>query len=200
MAYSDFTIESIKTQFGIRLNESGKNFCEVAGVSISSLLRETLMEQLPLAQAISTEKARSELVISPVLVEARRQVDRKVSLFSGVDFTVDSARGLRGTCDFLMSNSTEQLIVEAPVIAIVEAKNENFAAGFGQCIAEMVAAQLFNERRDQSVDAIYGVVTTGSLWKFMRLQGDEVVIDLEEYHISQVDRIVGILVAMLRGM
>ena len=198
MAYSDFTIETIKEQFGIHLEEDGTFFAKVPSVTVSSLLLETLAENVPLAQAISTEKARSELIIMPVLMEARRQAGRKVSLFSGIDFTVDPARGLKGNCDFLMSLSAEQLTVESPVIAIAEAKNENFANGFAQCIAEMIAAKLFNEKRNNKVATIYGAVTTGSLWKFLRLMGNEVVIDVEEYHINQPGRIVGNLVSMLK--
>jgi hypothetical protein len=164
---------------------------------VSALLREALLENVPLALAISTEKARSELIIAPVLLEARRQAGRRVSLFSGSDFTVDPEQGLNGLCDFLLSLSPEQLTIEAPAVIVVEAKNENMKAGIGQCIAEMLAARLFNERKEQSLPAIHGAVTTGNIWKFLRLTGDTVAIDLVEYHINDVGRIVGILTSML---
>ena len=76
-----------------------------------------------------------------MLLELRRIFDRKISFFSGIEFNIDKERGLNGFCDFLISCSPEQLFVKAPVIAIVEAKNENIMSGIGQCIAEMVAAQ-----------------------------------------------------------
>jgi heterodisulfide reductase subunit B len=105
---------------------------------------------------------------------------------------------LRGTCDYILSLSLEQLTVEAPVVVVVEAKNENIKQGINQCIAEMVAAQLFNQERHNAIETVYGVVTTGSAWKFLRLVGTIVYIDWAEYYIKEVERIVGILVAMLR--
>jgi heterodisulfide reductase subunit B len=97
-----------------------------------------------------------------------------------------------------LSLSAEQLIIEAPVVVIVEAKNENIKQGISQCIAEMVAAQLFNQRRNNAIPTVYGVVTTGSNWKFLQLTGTTVFVDLPEYYIKEVERIVGILVHMVR--
>ena len=107
--------------------------------------------------------------------------EKGYSLFSGVDFTVDSDLGLNGSCHFLISRSVEFLIVSAPAILIVEAKKENINAGLGQCVAEMYAAQLFNEREGNQVSRIYGVVTTGEIWKFLMLEGQSVQIDLLLY-------------------
>lgn len=199
MAYNDFTLDALKQQFGLRTDERGDHFAGVAPVAISGWLRETLDQNLPLALAIGTEKARSELVIMPVLLEAHRQTGQGFSLFSGVDFTVDFDRGLRGVCDFLLSLSPEQWTVEAPVVAIVEAKNDNIKPGVAQCLAEMLAAQTFNAQRGNDIPTVYGVVTTGSVWRFLRLEGDVGFIDRTEYYIAQVDRIVGVLVAMVRG-
>jgi len=198
MAYNDFTLEALKRQFNLRTDEGSDLFGQVPAVPISDLLRETLNESVPLALDISTEKARSELIIAPVLMETRRQFGRQVSLFSGVEFNVDLEQGLRGVCDFLLSLSPEQLAIEAPVVAVVEAKNENIKQGIVQCAAEMVASQRFNRERDNPVHSVFGAVTTGSIWKFLRLTESIVSVDKTEYHISQVERIVGILVEMLR--
>lgn len=199
MSYSDFSVEDVKTRFNLRLEEGQDLFAAVPAVEISPLLREILAENVPLALAISTDKARSELIIAPVLLEARRHAQRRVSLFSGVDFPVDPERGLKGTCDFLLGLSAEQLTIEAPVVTVVEAKNENMKAGIGQCLAEMVAAQVFNERKGRPLPAVYGVVTTGNTWKFLRLTGDMGFVDLAEYYIKEVGRVVGIIAHMLRG-
>ena len=120
---------------------------QAAPVTLSALLQETLAESVPLALEVSTEKARSEFIIAPMLAETRRQFAGQISLFSGIDFTVDAEAGLRGVCDFLFSLSPLQLYVQAPVLAVVEAKNENIKAGIGQCVAEMLAAQRFNAAR-----------------------------------------------------
>ncbi len=199
MSYSDFTIEEVKLRFSLRLEEDRDLYATIAPVEISPLLRETLAENVPLALAISTEKARSEFIIAPVLLEARRQANHQASLFSGIEFTVDAELGLKGVCDFLLSRSSEQLTIEAPVVAVVEAKNENMKAGIGQCLAEMVAARLFNERKGRDEQAVYGVVTTGNNWKFLQLLGNAAQVDLVEYHIKETGRIIGIIKAMLLG-
>src|SRR5262249_14802321 len=143
VAFSDFSIAEVKKRFGLQLDESGDFFAATTPVAPGALLADTLREGIPLGLAIGTEKARSELIIAPILVEVRRQLGHAVSLFSGVEWNVDPAQGLRGVCDFLLSLSPEQLDIEAPVITIVEAKKEDMTTGIGQCLAEMVAARIF---------------------------------------------------------
>lgn len=195
MAYSDFSLNSVKTSFDLTINESIDLFSNVQAIAPSELLKLTLKETIPLVSAINTEKARSELLIAPILLETRRQLHYQVSLFSGVDFVVAPEQGLTGFCDFILSRSTEQYFIQAPVVTIVEAKNENIKAGLGQCIAEMVAAQLFNEKNCSEIQTVYGVVTTGQIWKFLKLEGKTIFIDLSDYYIKEVERILGILVA-----
>src|SRR4051794_32757832 len=125
MTDREFSLDELKQRFGLRVAEGPDVFADTPPAEATPRLRETLAENLPLALAISTEKARSELIIAPILVELRRQFGRKISLFSGVEFIVDEAQGLNGVCDFLLSLSPEQLTIESPVVAVVEAKNEN---------------------------------------------------------------------------
>lgn len=89
-------------------------------------------------------------------------------------------------------------MIQSPVIAIVEAKNENIELGLGQCIAEMVAAQIFNQRKGLEIPTILGAVTTGSTWKFMQLEGKIVELDLTEYFLNQVSKILGIISTNLK--
>lgn len=199
MAYNEFTLPGLKRLFGLQIEERKHLFGHASPVPVSAWLRETLDYQLPLALEISTEKARSELIIMPVLIETRRQLQDRVSLFSGVEFNVDAESGLKGVCDYLLSLSPLQLAIEAPVVAIVEAKNENVPRGIAQCLAEMVAAQQFNKEQENVIPTVFGVVTTGSLWKFMRLESTQALVDETEHHIGDTGKIVGILVDMLRG-
>ena len=193
MSFSDFTLPEAARTFRLVLQETAPVFASLPEAPVSPLLAATLAENLPLALAIHTEKARSELLIAPVLVELRRLLEHRISLFSGVAFDVDSDQGLSGACDYLLSRSPEQLFIRAPVAAIVEAKNDNLKGGLGQCIAQMVAARLFNERQGNGIDVVYGMVTTGSLWKPLQLKGQAVAIDPGEYYISQTGRVLGIL-------
>src|SRR2546421_7215487 len=125
MAYNEFTLDMLIEKFDIRIEESGAFLTNFNPVPLSDLLREELEENVPLARDISTEKARSEFIIAPVLTEVRRHFQKRISVFSGVEFNVDFDSGLRGVCDYLLSLSPLQLSIQAPVVAVVEAKNEN---------------------------------------------------------------------------
>lgn len=198
MAYSDFKLRQVQKQFQLNISEKLGTFSGIAEKPISEYLTATLEENIPLAVSINTEKARSELLVSNVLIEVRKLFDRKISFFSGVEFNVDKEQSLAGFCDFLISLSPEQLFVEAPVIAVVEAKNENIMNGLGQCVAEMIAAQLFNQKEGNDVMNTYGVVTSGIGWKFLKLESNRVYIDLKDYSIeSEPQKIIGILSAMV---
>jgi hypothetical protein len=199
MAYSNFTLAKVKEDFGLTVDETQNLFADVEGVKPSDILSVTLQEYIPLATAIGTEKARSEFLIAPILSEVRRQLNYQISLFSGTDFNVDIEKGLIGYCDFLLSASREQFFISAPVITIVEAKNENIIGGLGQCVAEMIAAQIFNQRKGIDIPVIYGVVTSGTTWRFLTLNETNVCIDLVEYYINQVDKILGIILKPIQA-
>jgi hypothetical protein len=192
MAYSQFSLKSVREQFGLDIIENQDLFGHLAPVPISDGLKTLLAQNVPLAQAINSEKARSELIIINVLLELKRQ-HPECSLFSGVDFTVDVAQGLTGFCDYLISQSSEQFFIEAPVITIVEAKNENIIGGLGQCIAEMQAARLFNEREKKPLAFVYGIVTTGVIWKFLKQDQHTVWIDQADYFINHPEKILGVV-------
>ena len=193
MAYSEFSLAKVKQEFGLITIEKRDIFAEIPELAASNLLRDILDYNLAIALGSNSEKARSELIISPILVDLRRQLKEEINLFSGVDFTVDDSKGLNGTCDFIITKSPEILMVTAPVITVVEAKKENINAGFGQCAAEMVAAQIFNQKSATEIKTIYGAVTTGSIWQFLKLEGQTLTIDLSEYYLKDVNKILGIL-------
>jgi hypothetical protein len=199
MAYSDFTLRKVRSELGITIQEGDRFLPDLPLISPDHGLQEALEEGLPLVLARGSEKARSEWIINPVLTAVRRHLKRQVSLFSGDEFTVDSALGLNGICDFLISRSPTQLEIEAPAIVIVEAKKENLNGGLGQCIAEMVAAGKFNELNDKPLTTIYGSVSSGTAWKFLKLEQMQVTIDLTEYPLPPVDRILGFLVWMAQA-
>lgn len=193
MSYSDFTLNRVAREFNLTIVERSNLFTDIPELIPSDFLQQTLRENTALALASNTEKARSELIITPILVELRKQLNYQISWFSGIDFSVDSSKGLNGSCDFLISQSPELLFISAPVITIVEAKKENILAGLGQCVAEMLAAQIFNANEGNEISVIYGSVTTGTNWKFLRLTGQTIEVDLLEYFINDIGRILGIL-------
>jgi hypothetical protein len=198
MAYSDFSISELKQRFNLVIEENRDLFADVPEADVPPLLVDKLTRYMPLAVNINTEKARSEMVIAPMLVEFKLLHRDRISLFSGIDFTVDEARGLKGRCDFILARSPEQLFLDVPVCVLVEAKNENIVGGIPQCLAEMVAAQEYNRRQGLS-PTTFGVVTTGILWRFLQLDGKQAVVDLVEYPIQTPRKIFGILTKIALG-
>jgi hypothetical protein len=199
MSYSQFTtIAKVRDAFGLKIVEAVACLGQFPVVQPAPGLLEYLSETLPIVATSGSEKARSEGIIYPVLLEARRLLDRQVGLFSGEDFTVDESQGLNGVCDFLMTRSTEVLEIEAPAIVIIEAKKTDLKSGFGQCIAEMVAAQRFNHAQGRPIETIYGIVSNGLQWQFLKIEGTVVSIDLTVYALPPVDQVLGAIVWMLR--
>jgi len=197
MSYSKFSLEEVLTKFDLTLVENLGKFNNLPEVAPSKLLKETLEDNIPLAVAIATEKARSELIVSPILVAIRKHLNKQISLFSGMEFNVNIELGLIGFCDFIISRSNLQTIIQAPVVTLVEAKNNNIKSGFSQCLAEMVAAQIFNQNRGNQIPQIYGAITTGTAWQFLELEGQNVVLDLEEYSLKNLPKLLGVLISFV---
>ncbi|RKU15105.1 hypothetical protein C6500_20640 [Candidatus Poribacteria bacterium] len=197
MAYSDWTLETVKKAFDLEEANVAGIFSDVKPVEPSAHLTTALERNVPLAFAMGTEKAKSELIVSVVLVELWEHFNRHISFFSGIDFNVDAENGLTGVCDFLVSLSPAQFHLEAPAIILVEAKRDNLTSGLGQCVAEMVAAQYFNAERGNDIACIYGATTSGIDWVFLKLEGKKLQLDMAAYQIAQCDKILGILASMV---
>lgn len=191
MAYSDFDLKRVKAEFNLKIVETEDLFSAVEEAEISPFLSDILKQNVPLALAMGTEKAISELILINVFLEIKNRLN--ISFFSGIDFTVDKERGLNGYCDFIISKSPEQLFLDVPIIAIVEAKNEKIMSGLGQCVAEMIAADIYNSREKLPIARVYGAVTTGHAWKFLTMEANVVSIDREDYSIKNPRKIIGIL-------
>ena len=195
MAFSNFTLASAVSEFGLTVRTQSL-FPHVPPIEVGAGVRYTLDTFGQLAVGINTEKARSEWLIAPLLGEVWKRGRGTLFLLSGVDFTVDKEKGLTGVVDFMVGRGPQLSFVlspSCPILAVVEAKNESIPGGQGQCAAEMVAAQRFNQTAKTDIDTVYGVVTTGTTWKFHQLHGTSLVIDTREYLISDVDQILGIL-------
>jgi hypothetical protein len=196
MAYSDFDLRNARERFGLTLCEDVDLFVATPEVEVDRQLREFLRVWSPAAVAMNTEKARSEMIIAPILMEAVRLSGYHVNLFSGLSLDVDKERGLNGVCDYLLALSPERFFLSHPVVAVVEAKREDIPGGLGQCVAAMVGAREFNQREGLGESVVHGAVTTGSIWRFLKLEGSVAFIDLPEYYFHQIGKILGILLAI----
>lgn len=187
-SYEQFTLPLVITNFNLALNERENWTKDITPVEPSQRLLQDLEDNILLALATNTEKARSELIITPILNELRRH--KGIVFFSGKTFNVNEELGLKGRCDFIVTASDELYYIKAPVLTIVEAKNESIVSGLGQCLATMVAAQIFNNS-----ELVYGAVTTGDRWKFLRLINKIADISPNEYSLESLGKILGILEA-----
>lgn len=189
-SYSKFKFEDL-VEMGVTVDGGDIFFKEITpvkpGIQLLNILE--LNQQFPLG----TEKARSEMLVFPILASLKL-LNNEFTIFSGYQFDVDKARGLKGHCDFLLAKSPSSRFIKAPVIAVVEAKNDNVDEGVPQCVAEMMAAKIFNERRGEPEKAIHGIVTSGMEWLFLRLDdGNRVTSHNERFGLSNLEELLGAL-------
>lgn len=192
MSFRDFTVDEVQQRLGLRLRDADL-FTTVPLFAVAPEFVERIRYGVDLATSIDTEKAKSEFIIAPVLMELRRATGDRFKLFSGVEWTVDATRGLNGYCDFILTRGGSQLFVSAPFLAIAEAKNDHIINGLGQCIAAMYAATVVNLAAASPQPVVYGIVTTGTLWRILRLTGDLVEIDSDNLLVSDLPRLMGVL-------
>jgi len=191
MAYSDFSIQEIKKAFG--LTETPVSlFSQSEKIEPSSWLKETLETGLKLALLSSSEKARSEFIVAPILMELEKRNKDEFSIFSGERLDVDEDKGLKGECDFIFSKGPAVSTILAPIFTLVEAKKNDIKVGLGQCIAQMVGAKIFNKEEGNAINLIYGCVTTGENWQFLKLDDDVIFMDIDRHYISELNKIIGI--------
>jgi hypothetical protein len=188
-SYSGFTtIESIK-KLGLQVQRKGL-FPEIQPIVPDAALVSLLGKnrRLPLGN----EKVKSEMLVAPILSEMWSRNEAACTLFSGYILDVDAEQGLTGRCDFLFS-AINSVIVEAPIIAIVEAKNDNVDEAIPQCAAQLLASQMFNEQNSHPTSVLYGATTTGFEWLFMKLIGSVITVDTDIYQLRNLPELIGVL-------
>jgi len=191
MAYADFTLESVEAAFGLTALR-GDLFPGLLPVDVPPWLHD-LLERGQHAVALLSEKARSEILVVPILIAVHDLTPGPLAIYSGQRLDVDPARGLTGECDFILARTPAVPRLKAPLVTLLEAKKGDIEAGLGQCVAQMVAARLFNERAGEPVRTLFGCVTTGDDWQFLRLEDSAVTIHSSRLYI---DNIGGILAAL----
>ena len=189
--YANFDFDDLK-DLGLQVGE--KAFIQhipYTPIVPSAYLQTTIQRNL--RRKLRSEKAKSEFLISPILSELEELNINRFSLYSGYKFNVEPKQGLSGFCDFVLSFEPTAFRIEAPVFCIVEAKNENLEGGVPQCVAELYAAQIFNNRAGKPRPVLYGAVTFGHEWKFIRFIGNEAEVDTSTFYLNQLDEILGIM-------
>lgn len=199
MTFSDFTLRSALRDFGLTEERDTDLFADVPPLEPSPFLRVWLDEFAPVAIGVGSEFARNAYIIAPFLAEAKRRAAGPANVLPGLTLDVDKARGLSGFCDYVITRTPELYFLRGPLAAVVEAKREDVIGGLGQCAASMVAIREFNDKDGTPVPAVYGAVTSGTVWPFLRLADAVLSIDRQEYHFRNPAPIVGILVHIAGG-
>ncbi len=189
-SYSDYSLKALHENCAIDNTRKKLNLCQ-SPIPPSQLLQDVLQRNEALVP-INSEKARSELIVTPILVEWLQNNPRKLQYFSGNSFDVLPEKALKGRCDFLFTKHFS-LHIAAPVIAMFEAKDDNVDNWYGQCGAEMYAARLFNEQKNEPYKIIHGAVTDGYEWVFLRLEENMLLIDSDRYYRQDLPRLLGAL-------
>jgi hypothetical protein len=195
MPYNDFTLESAEARFDL-VTVPGDLFPGLTPLPVPEWLRDLLARGQGVAALVS-EKARSEFLVTPVLLACRDLVSGDLSIYSGQRLDVDAELGLTGECDYILALTPPVPRLRAPLVTVLEAKRGDIEFGLGQCVAQMVGARLFNEHAGCRVEHIFGVVTTGEAWQFLRLAGATVTLHRERLFIAGVGGILRALQSIL---
>ncbi len=189
MAYTSFTLYDLRRNFGIR-DRVEPLFAHAKALPMSNWLRDTLAmtQQMPL----TSEKAKSELIVTPVLVELRNRNNNFFTVYSGEVLNVDVSAGLAGECDFILTKDTNAFAISAPIITVVEAKKDDLELGVVQCAAQMVGIQRFNEQYGEPIETIYGCTTTADSWQFLKLSGTDLIVDRDRYFVDDLEKVLGV--------
>jgi len=189
MAYTDYTLMDLKIKFGLN-NRQQNLFSEIE----EKMPSERLLEQLQDAKElpVRSEKAKSEGIVFPILLELRKQNDKFFTIYSGDRLNANVEHGLVGECDFILAKDTNSFMINLPIITLVEAKKNDLEVGIPQCAAQMLGAKLYNAKFEQPIDTIFGCVTTATEWRFLKLENQEIIVDSELYFLNDLPKILGV--------
>ncbi|RZJ88391.1 MAG: hypothetical protein EOO60_11135 [Hymenobacter sp.] len=190
MAYSDFTLDRLTTEFGVDF-QGAHLFTTTPVVEPSTWLTETI--ELAAQIGFGSEKSRSERIVSPVLMELARRNQHIFTVISGENLNVEPARGLNGECDFVLSFTRLQDMIKAPIFCITEAKKQDVEWGTAQCAAQLIGAARLNERDKKYIPILYGCATTGIEWRFLKFENQVFTLDESRYLISDLGKLLGVL-------
>jgi hypothetical protein len=194
MTYSDFTLEQLRRSFGFAVKDQPL-FDPIGSLEPTGWLKQALANGISLA--VVSEKARSEFIVAPILMSLREMLAHRFQVFSGARLDVDPDRGLKGEADFILAKSQTSFALQSPLMVVLEAKKNDIEEGLGQCGAQMFGAQLYNQRDGVQAACIYGCVTTGELWQFLKLDGSELLLHPRRFPLQEIGNVLWFLASCL---
>ncbi len=195
MGYSQFNYKKVRTELGIE-NEQVRNlFPTILPFNASEWLKQTLHKATRLA--LFSEKSRSEGIVFPILLEIVEKNAYHASLYSGAVLIADEKQGLNGECDFILSSGKQGFEMTTPLFCMIEAEDNDIEKNIPQCIAQMEGARIYNQNEGKNITVIYGCVTTGTEWQFLKLENKICSIDDKRYYINDLPSLLGVLQAIV---
>jgi hypothetical protein len=188
MGYSDYTFEKIRSKFGIENRKADLPFA-----IIPQEPSEILKDHFEYIKSLNlrSEKARSEAIVFPLLLDVRKRNNDFFTIYSGDNLNIN--KDLRGECDFILAKDVNSYDIDYPIFQIVEAKKHDIEdLGIPQCAAQLIGAKYFNEKRGVTLDKIYGCATTGVLWQFLCLENNTIYVDRKQYATSNLPELLGV--------
>ena len=187
MAFSDYkNIAQVQKEFAIKYRE--ESFILVKALEPSASFREEFEFNRENIDIFSSEASRTDLVITPILREVYKSFHTQYSFW--IQKPIAYNEKLTGAPDYIIATRSAlgKTVLELPLVIVVEAKKNDFEQGWGQCLAELVAAQKLNGDASRPV---YGIVTDGELWKFGILTGATFISNKEGYTVGDMAELFG---------
>ncbi|MCU0446641.1 MAG: hypothetical protein MUE85_17175 [Microscillaceae bacterium] len=138
-----------------------------------------------------SEAAIRENILYPVLKEVFKRYDDSLMLWANKSISYN--KELSGMPDYILAKQSERgkIIFGKPLLAVVEAKKDDFEGGWAQCLLEMYTIQKINGKPELP---IYGIVSNGDNWEFGKLENTLFTENEKFYTIQQLDELFAIVV------
>jgi hypothetical protein len=194
MSYRLTTFSDLEEEYGIQQSTQAIFAADIPPVAASDWLLQTLAiaRRMPLR----SEKAKSELLIAPIVTAVKLNNEDTIQVFSGEVLRVD--KRLNGEIDFIFARYPRAVELRSPIFCVTEAKRGALEEGFAQCAAQLYGARVFNETHKTTIKTLYGAVSNGTDWKFLKLANNTVFIDENIYTIEQLPTLLGIFQEIIR--
>ena len=187
MAFSDYkTISQVQAEYKIKYQE--ENFILVKDFELSEAFLEDFEFNQKNMDIFSSEAARCEIIIFPILREVYKHYYEKTSFWVQKSISYDDK--LNGTPDYVVSKKSDlgKTMLEFPLLIVVEAKKSDFEQGWAQCLSELVAAEYLNKTPQIPT---YGIVTDGKLWEFGKLVEKDFTKNIDSFTVTGLKKLFG---------
>jgi hypothetical protein len=193
MAFTDFkSADQVQRAYQIRSNE--QDFITITSRALPDYFVREFEFNRENFDVFGSEASRCEAVIYPILREACKGFIQEYSLWSHTSIAVDDV--LTGTPNYVVAKRSQlgKNVLDFPLVLVAEAKQNDFVRGWGQCLAELVAAQRLNGNPEL---ALYGIVTDGEVWQFGKLLGSVFIKNRSRLTIDNLEEVYGTVFGLI---